>query len=60
MLENIFANGFEVFTKVNPDLKLTIRQYLKHIYYCTVNGNLSLKDLVYFKRELILIPVTVK
>jgi hypothetical protein len=58
MLENIFPIGSEVFAKVNPDLKLTIRQYLKRIYYCTVNGNPSQKDLVYFERELM--PVLVK
>ncbi|WP_460920581.1 hypothetical protein [Pontibacter brevis] len=57
MLENLFPIGSEVFAKVNPDLKLTIRQYLKRIYYCTVNSNPSQKDLVYYERELIPIPV---
>ncbi|WP_439882653.1 hypothetical protein ACSX1A_05670 [Pontibacter sp. MBLB2868] len=57
MLENIFPIGSEVFAKVNPDLRLTIRQYLKRIYYCTVNNNPSQKDLVYYERELIPIPV---
>ena len=58
MLENTFPIGSEVFAKVNPDLKLIIRQYLKRIYYCTVMGNPFQKDLVYFERELI--PVRVK
>ncbi|MDO6388713.1 hypothetical protein Q4E40_01155 [Pontibacter sp. BT731] len=58
MLENTFPIGSEVFAKVNPDLKLIIRQYLKRIYYCTVMGNPLQKDLVYFERELI--PVRVK
>ncbi|MFD2512255.1 hypothetical protein ACFSRY_00130 [Pontibacter locisalis] len=58
MSENKFQIGSEVFAKVNPDLKLTIRQYLKRIYYCTINSNPSHKDLVYFERELI--PVTIR
>ncbi|MBX0334237.1 hypothetical protein K3G39_13420 [Pontibacter sp. HSC-14F20] len=58
MLKNTFPIRSEVFTKVNPDLKLIIRLYLKHIYYCIVNGNLSQKDMVYFGRELM--PVRVK
>lgn len=47
-----------MFAKVNPDLKLIIRQYLKRIYYCTVVGNPLQKDLVFFERELI--PVRIK
>ncbi len=58
MLENKYPIGSEVFAKVNPDLKLTIRTYLKRIYYCTVNNNPSQKDLVYFERELM--PVSVR
>ncbi|MEJ8804317.1 hypothetical protein [Pontibacter sp. H249] len=57
MIENKFSIGSEVFAKVNPDLILTIRQYLKRIYYCTVKDQLSQKDLVYFERELIPVPV---
>lgn len=57
MLENLFPIGSEVFAKVNPDLKLTIRQYLKRIYYCTINNNPAHKDLVFFERELIPVPV---
>ncbi|MFD3001859.1 hypothetical protein ACFS7Z_15905 [Pontibacter toksunensis] len=57
MLENLFPIGSEVFAKVNPDLKLTIRHYLKRIYYCTVNNNPSQKDLVYYERELVPVPV---
>ncbi|GAB3200500.1 hypothetical protein ABID22_004080 [Pontibacter aydingkolensis] len=57
MLENTFPIGSEVFAKVNPDLKLIIRQYLKRIYYCTVKSNPSQKDLVYYERELMPVPV---
>ncbi|MEJ8803893.1 hypothetical protein [Pontibacter sp. H249] len=57
MLDNNFPIGSDVFAKVNPGLKLTIRQYLKRIYYCTVKGNSSQKDLVYFERELIPVPI---
>ncbi len=58
MLENIFPIGSEVFAKVNPDLKLTIRKYLKRIYYCTISNDPSRKELVYYERELIPVPVT--
>ncbi|PRY10138.1 hypothetical protein CLV24_11555 [Pontibacter ummariensis] len=58
MLENLFPIGSEVFAKVNPDLKLVIRQYLKRIYYCTVQENPTQKELVYFERELIPVPVS--
>lgn len=57
MLENPFPIGSEVFAKVNPDLKLVIRQYLKRIYYCTVKDNPGQRDLVYYERELIPMPV---
>jgi hypothetical protein len=60
MLENTFPIGTEVFAKVNPDLKLTIRQYLKRIYYCTINSNPAHRDLVYFERELMPVMVPVK
>lgn len=57
MTENKFPIGSDVFAKVNPDLVLTIRQYLKRIYYCTVKDHPSQKDLVYFERELVPVPV---
>lgn len=60
MLKNTLSIGSEVFAKVNPDLKLIISQYLKRIRFRAVNGNLSLKDLVHFKLELIPVQVPVK
>ncbi|WP_299761603.1 hypothetical protein [uncultured Pontibacter sp.] len=57
MIENKFPIGSEVFAKVNSDLILTIRQYLKRIYYCTVKSQPSQKDLVYYERELVPVPI---
>ena len=60
MLENTFSIGSEVFAKVNPDLKLTIKQYLKRLYYCTINGNAAQRYLIYSERELIPVMIPVK
>lgn len=52
MLENIFPEGSVVFAKVNPDLKLVVRRYIKRIYHCTIQDSPLQTELVYFEREL--------
>lgn len=51
-MENKYKEGEEVFAKVNPSLKLIIRRYVDRIYYCKIKKDPTLKELVYFEREL--------
>lgn len=50
--ENKHKEGDIVFAKVNPSLKLVVRRYVDRIYYCKIQKNPTLKELVYFEREL--------
>jgi hypothetical protein len=52
-LPNKYNPGDEVFAKVNPGLKLVIRNYIKRIYYCTIQEDPQHEELVYFERELV-------
>ena len=51
-MENKYKEGEEVYAKVNPSLKLIIRRYVDRIYYCKIKINPTLKEPVYFEREL--------
>ena len=51
-MENIFPEGSVVYAKEVPTLKLVVRRYVDHIYYCTIPEDPSHKDLVYYEREL--------
>ena len=51
-MENKYKEGETVYAKVAPGVKLVIRRYVDEIYYCKPDGDTSLKDLVYFEREL--------
>lgn len=51
-MENKYKEGEIVYAKIDPTVKLIIRRYVKRIYYCKVQKDLSHKDLVYFEREL--------
>ncbi len=53
MMENIYPQGSEVVAKAFPDQKLTVRRYAKRVYYCTIQGNPTQKELVYYERELV-------
>jgi hypothetical protein len=57
MLENIFSVGTESFTAVNADLKLIVRGFLKHLFNRNAQDAPQQSELVYFGRELALIPV---
>ena len=50
--ENKYKEGEEVYAKVNPSLKLIIRRYVDRIYYCKVKEDTTLKEQVYFEREI--------
>ncbi len=47
-----FPEGSVVYAKDNPSLKLKVRRYVDRIYYCTIQKDPTLKELVYFEREL--------
>ena len=47
-----YKEGDVVYAKVNPALKLVIRRHVDSIYYCTIQKDPKLKELVYFEREL--------
>jgi hypothetical protein len=55
-MENKYATGAIVVAKVNPERKLIVRRYVDRIYFCTVQGDPSHKDLAYFERELLADP----
>ncbi len=50
--ENKYQTGEIVHALVNPGQKLIIRRYVDDIYYCTIQSDPTLKELVYFEREL--------
>jgi hypothetical protein len=50
--DNRFPLGTIVYANENPTLKLVIRSYYNRIYYCGVSQDPSLKELVYYEREL--------
>lgn len=52
-MENKFKAGETVVAKINSTLKLVIRRYIDEIYYCKIQHDPLLKELVYFERELI-------
>jgi hypothetical protein len=56
-MENKHIIGSVVALLINPDKKLTIKKYLKRIYYCEEIGGPDSNMSAYFERELI--PVTV-
>ena len=51
-MENKFNEGEEVYTKKNPSLKLIIRRRFDTLYYCKIKKDPTLKELVFFEREL--------
>lgn len=52
-MERKYVDGQIVFAIVKPEVKLIIRRYVSKIYYCKTQGDLALKDLVYFEGELL-------
>lgn len=50
--ENKYQVGEIVQAFAKPEQKLIIRRYVDSIYYCTIQADPTLKELVYFEREL--------
>ena len=51
-MENKYKEGQVVYVKVDPGLIPMIRRYVDRIYYCKVQNDPALKELVYFEREI--------
>lgn len=51
-MENKYPEGSTVFARTDPSQGMTIRRYVKRIYYCTDPANPQKKDRVFFEREL--------
>ncbi len=49
---NIYKVGETVYARIHPSQKLIVRRYVAKIYYCKVLSDPSLRELVYFEREL--------
>jgi len=50
--QNKFKEGEVVYANSDPKRKLVIARYLDRIYYCYLQQNPSVKNLVYYEREL--------
>lgn len=50
--EGKYKSGDIVYAKENPDEKLLVRRYLRHIYFCTIPNDSNRKELALFEREL--------
>lgn len=51
--DNIYPEGIFITAKEQPSVGLKILKYYQRIYYCTVVGDETRKQLVYFEHELI-------
>lgn len=51
--DNVYRTGTTIYARVNPDIRLFIREYKARIYYCNVVGAEGGAVLTYFERELI-------
>lgn len=56
-MENIHLVGSVVSLLTDPRKRLTVKKYLKRIYYCEEIGDGDKKMLAFFERELIPIPL---
>lgn len=52
LMESKFKEGEVVYDRSRPSQKLIVRRFVSNVYYCKVTDNTTLKDLVYFEREL--------
>jgi hypothetical protein len=51
--DNVYSVGTIITAKEAPTIKLEIKRYIQRIYYCSIVGEESVKQKVYFERELI-------
>ncbi len=56
-MENKHIVGSVVSLLTDPRKRLTVKKYLKRIYYCEEFGGNDEKMLAFFERELIPVPV---
>lgn len=56
-MENKHLVGSVVSLLTDPRKRLTVKKYLKRIYYCEEIGDSDKKMLAFFERELIHVPV---
>ncbi|MEP7264233.1 MAG: hypothetical protein ABI772_07040 [Bacteroidota bacterium] len=52
-MENKYQKGDFVHTKKNPQVKLIVRRFVGHTYYCIVKDDASKKEMVYLENELL-------
>lgn len=51
--DNIYKVGAIITARVNPGLKLVITKYYKGAYYCSVVGDPTRRNMIYFERDLV-------
>jgi hypothetical protein len=51
--DNLYKVGTIITARANPDLKLIIKGYKQHIYYCVAKDDFKSNDFAYFENELI-------
>jgi hypothetical protein len=51
--DNVYAVGTFITAKEAPAVELKITKYYQRIYYCSIVGNDTAKQKVYFERELV-------
>ena len=59
-MENKFKKGEVVKERIRPTQKLIITRYINKLYYCKIEENPNLKELVYFERELMPVAALMK
>lgn len=52
-MESKFKAGDNVYSKVNPTVKLVVRRYIDRIYYCKFVDEPNKKELALFEREIL-------
>jgi hypothetical protein len=51
-MENKYKEGSFVYAPDDKMIKLKVRRYVDHVYYCTVCDIVPAEERVYFEREL--------
>lgn len=59
-MENKFKKGEVVKERIRPSQKLIITRHINKLYYCKIEENPNLKELVYFERELMPVAAMMK
>jgi hypothetical protein len=59
-IENKYKMGEVVFERTHPSQKLVVSRFADRVYYCLAQENPAQKELVYFERELMADPTSIK